>query len=119
MIIFWIVMVIIPLSVCAIAVGQIPDVAQVPLHWNASGEVDRWGDPSELAGVLWFLGAVMSGSNVLMAVLYMFNDTLYSMGLVHGVSRGGALKVYAVCAVILVVVVTAIAFGITSSVIEA
>lgn len=119
MIVFWIVMVAAPLLVCAVVVGQVPDVEQVPLHWNAAGEIDRWGSPDELTGICWFLGAVMAGSNLLMAVLYVFNDALYNSGLVHGVSRSGALKLYAVLAVVLVVTTAAIVVGITANVIAA
>ena len=54
-----------PLQIASLAVGLVAATlflgwrerlpARVPLHWNALGEVDRWGRPAEL----WTLGALM------------------------------------------------------------
>ena len=42
-----------PFVYLALKWNQIPD--SVPLHWNASGEIDRWGDKAEL----WVLPCMM------------------------------------------------------------
>ena len=112
MIVFWIIVIVAPLAVSAAVVGQVPNAGEIPLHWNAAGEIDRWGTPEEAAGTFWFLGGIMAAMNLLMALGYVFNDFLYNRGLVHGVSRTGALKVYVVCAVILAVLTAAISFAI-------
>ncbi len=114
MIIFWIAAIVAPLAISAVAIGQIPNVAEIPLHWNAAGNVDRWGTPEEAAGTFWFLGGIMSSCNLLMALGYVFNDLLYNRGLVHGVSRTGALKVYVACALFLVVTTASVALLIIS-----
>ena len=111
-IIFWIAAVAAPLVICAFGVSQIPDVEQVATHWNAAGEVDKWGTPAELAGVWWVIGAAMAGTNLLLALCSLFNDKLYAMGLVHGISRENAPKLYAVLAVILVVMTAVISAAI-------
>ena len=110
-IVFWALMIVAPLAAAAIAVVCIPDVAQVPLHRNISGEVNRWGSPSELAGVYWILGGTMTAVNALMAVFFAFNDHICDMGLVHGVSRMNALKIYVVCAIAMVVIIVAFFVG--------
>lgn len=106
---FWIAAIAAPLLICAFGVSQIPDVAQVPIHYNALGEPDKWGTPAELARVCWVIGAAMSGTNLLLALCSAFNDRLYNAGLVHGVSRENAPKLYAAVAIILIIMTAVIA----------
>lgn len=108
---FWVAAVAAPLVVSAAIAGQVPDAAQVPLHWNASGEVDRWGNSSEFALSLLFTGATLSALNLALLICFVFSGRLYDSGLVHGVSRDGARKVFAVIAVIIVVTSVALLVG--------
>lgn len=96
---FWAAAIAAPLVACALAAGQIPDAASIPLHWT-SGKVDRWGSPDELAGSFWLTSAVMAALNLAMAAGYAFSDRLYDAGVAHGVSRDGVRQVCAVGAVI-------------------
>lgn len=98
-ILFWIAVVTAPLAICAAATSQIPDVAEIPLRWNSSGEVSQWGPPIKLKAIFWFIGAVMSAGNAAMATCFAFNDRLFDAGLINGdISRSGALKAYAAVA---------------------
>lgn len=54
------------LSGSAWAWNQLPADAQIPLHWNAAGEVDRWG--GKLEG-LFLLPAITAGLALLLAVV--------------------------------------------------
>ena len=92
-IVFWAAAVAVPLVACALIVPTLPDA--VPLHWGPTG-IDRWGSPSDV----WPLGIAMAGLNAILFVFFLFNDWLYDHGLVHGVSREGALTVCRVGAVI-------------------
>ena len=114
--VFWAAMVAGPLIAAAVAAGCVPDVAEVPLHWGFGGEPNRWGTPGELVGIYWFLGGTMAAVNVLMAVSFFFNDKMYAAGLVHGVSKENAPKIYVGCAVLMVAITVAILIALTSMV---
>lgn len=45
-----------PFAYLAYIWNELPN--QVPMHWNASGEIDRWGDKSELILMLFLLTGV-------------------------------------------------------------
>lgn len=98
--IYWIAIVIAPFLISFLAITFIPAGAeQIPMQVGWDGEVNRWGSPSEML----IVGAIMSGCNLLLALCYLFNDFLYDHGLVHGVSKKGALAVYDVVGVVITV----------------
>ena len=49
-------------------------------------------------------GMIMGATNALLATCYAFNDFLYDHGLVHNISRKGALILYRVLAAFIVIV---------------
>lgn len=107
-VVFWVAVVAAPLAACAAATSQIPDVAEIPLRWSASGEVSQWGPPLKLKAIFWFIGAVMSVGNLAMAMCFAFNDRLFEEGLINGgISRGGALKAYVAVALVITAYVVA------------
>lgn len=110
---FWVAAIAAPLAACALAVSQLPDAASIPLHWT-SGKADRWGSPDELAGGLWFVGAVMAVLNLALAAGYAFSDRLYDAGIAHGASRDGVRQVCAVGAGIVVVMTCVVLVAATS-----
>ena len=81
--VFWVAVIAAPVAAALVAVAQFPAGAEIPLHWNAQNQIDDWGSPWTMAPV----SAIMSGANLLLALMYRFSDALYNMGLVHGVSR--------------------------------
>lgn len=40
---FWIIAVTTPLVSCLIAIAQLPAGTSIPMHWDAAGEIDRFG----------------------------------------------------------------------------
>ncbi|WP_251231016.1 DUF1648 domain-containing protein [Adlercreutzia aquisgranensis] len=82
-ILFWIAVIAAPALACLFVVAQFPPDVEVPLHWNASGQIDRWGSSITMLPA----SLIMCGANALMGLMYCFSDKLYNMGLVHGVSR--------------------------------
>ncbi|MBQ3106848.1 MAG: DUF1648 domain-containing protein [Eggerthellaceae bacterium] len=119
MIVFWLAAVLVPVAACIVSISVLPDAAQIPLHWNAAGEIDRWGDPAEHVVVSWFMAAVLGGVNLLLALCYVFNDVLYARGMVHGVSRSGARKVYVVLAAVDALIAVGFFAWVTSAIIAA
>lgn len=79
----WIAVIAAPILACLVVVAQFPPDVEVPLHWNASGQVDRWGTSLTMLPA----SLIMCAANALMGLMYCFSDKLYDMGLVHGVSR--------------------------------
>lgn len=53
----------VPLVLTAIAMPTLPDA--VPMHWNAAGEIDRWGSRSSA----WMMPLMCIGVNLLFVVL--------------------------------------------------
>lgn len=43
-------------------------VDQVPMHFNAAGQVDRWGDSREAAGVILFIAAITAVTGFILAL---------------------------------------------------
>ena len=82
-VVFWVAVIAAPVAAALVAVAQFPAGAEIPLHWNAQNQIDNWGSPWTMVPV----SAIMSGANLLLALMYRFSDALYNMGLVHGVSR--------------------------------
>lgn len=82
-VVFWVAVIAAPVAAALVAVAQFPAGAEIPLHWNAQNQIDDWGSPWTMVPV----SAIMSGANLLLALMYRFSDALYNMGLVHGVSR--------------------------------
>ncbi len=100
-VLFWAVMIVAPIALTAVGLAGLPaGTESIPLQVGFDGEVSRSGAPSEL----WVLGGIMAGCNALLGLCYRFNDVLYDHGLVHGVSRKGALVAYSLCALFLVAV---------------
>ena len=88
-VLFWIVVIVAPALACCISAAQFPPDAEIPLHWNISGQIDRWGSPWTMLPV----SLIMCGANMLMGLSYLFSDKLYDLGLVHGVRNGSVLGV--------------------------
>lgn len=104
MLIFWALAVAAPFAVSAIALCTLPPgTTEVPMHIAFDGSVEM-GDPSGF----WLVAAGLALCNALFAVSYCANDFLYDHGLIHGVNRKGALKVYVVFAVATVVLQAAL-----------
>ncbi|MGI6106252.1 MAG: DUF1648 domain-containing protein [Raoultibacter sp.] len=101
LILFWLFAIAAPFAVTAIVLYQLPpEVTEIPMQIGFDGEINRTGPPGEL----WILAIILSLCNFMMALAYCANDFLYASGLVHGVSKNGALKVYVVVAMFLVAV---------------
>lgn len=104
-VLFWIAVTVLPTVACLAGASAFPPgVDSLPVHWNGAWEIDRYGSPWSMVP----LGITMSLVNGLMALAFAFNDALYDRGLVHGVSRRGALVVYCVLACFVVAVTAAI-----------
>lgn len=103
-VLFWIVVIVAPALACCISAAQFPPDAEIPLHWNISGQIDRWGSPWTMLPV----SLIMCGANMLMGLSYLFSDKLYDLGLVHGVSRKATRPFLCGTAVFLVLVMVAI-----------
>lgn len=97
--IFWALAVAAPFVVTAVALAMLPSgTTEIPMHISFDGSVDM-GSPSDL----WLVAGGLAFCNIVFALSYCANDFLYDHGLVHGVSRQGALKLYVACTIILVV----------------
>ncbi len=83
MILFWTAAIAAPVIASLIAIAQFPPGIEIPMRWNAQGQVDRFGSPREMLP----LSFIMSGCNLLLMLSYAFSDKLFDLGLVHGVSR--------------------------------
>lgn len=103
-VLFWIAVIVAPVLTCFFVAMQFPPDVEVPLHWNASGQIDRWGSSLTMIPA----SLIMSGANALMGLSYCFSDKLYDMGLVHGVSRKAVRPFLCCVAVVLVVVMVII-----------
>lgn len=103
-VLFWIVVIVAPALACCISAAQFPPDAEIPLHWNISGQIDRRGSPWTMLPV----SLIMCGANMLMGLSYLFSDKLYDLGLVHGVSRKATRPFLCGTAVFLVLVMVAI-----------
>lgn len=101
---FWAAAIAAPALACLVAIAQFPPGADIPLHWNAQLEIDRWGSPWEMLPA----SLIMSGVNALLALSYLFSDRLYDLGLVHGVSRKATRPFLCGTAAFMVAVIVAI-----------
>lgn len=116
MVVFWILAILAPFAICAVGISFIPsDQGPVPLHWNASGEIDRYGSPSEF----WIIAPLAASGNALFAVFYLFSDALYDHGLVHGISIRAVRPFLVGAGVFMVLVTAAIMAWIVSTTISA
>lgn len=87
---FWVVAIIAPAATAIVCALQFPAGVEVPLHWNAAGEIDGYGSPWTMARVMAPLSIFCNG---LLALCYRFSDFLYDNGFIHGVgSKGSARK---------------------------
>lgn len=87
---FWAIAIVAPAATAIACALQFPAGAEVPLHWNAAGEIDGYGSPWTMALVMAPLSIFCNG---LLALCYRFSDFLYDNGFIHGVgSKGGARK---------------------------
>ena len=69
------------------------------MHIGFDGGVDM-GSPSDL----WLIAGGLAFCNIICALSYCANDFLYDHGLVHNISRKGALILYRVLAAFIVIV---------------
>ena len=104
MVLFWIAVIAAPGLACLLVAMLIPPDIEVPLYWNASGQVDRWGSSLTMLPA----SLIMCAANALMGLMYCFSDKLYDMGLVHGVSRKAVRPFLCGTAVVLDVVMVII-----------
>lgn len=86
MVILWIATVTIPVISTFVAITQFPTDIDIPMHWDAHGQVDRYGSP----WIMFPVSFIISACNILLALSYAFSDKLYDLGLVHGISRRAA-----------------------------
>ena len=101
MIALWVVLVAAPLAIGLVGFSMIPaGIERIPTHWGFDGQINGYGSPH----TVWILGAFMAGGQALVALCCIFNDKLYDMGLVHGVSREGAPVIYVALGVFMVAV---------------
>lgn len=104
-VVFWLAVIALPAIACLATILQVPPGADnVPMHWNAAGSIDGYGSPWEMLP----FGIIMGATNALLAACYAFNDFLYDHGLVHNISRKGALVLYRVLAVFIAIVTVGI-----------
>ena len=104
-VVFWLAVIALPAIACLATILQFPPGADnVPMHWNAAGSIDGYGSPWEMLP----FGIIMGATNALLAACYAFNDFLYDHGLVHNISRKGALVLYRVLAVFIAIVTVGI-----------
>ena len=102
--IFWMLAVAAPFVVTTVALTTLPPgTAEIPMYIGFDGSVDM-GSPSDL----WLVAGGLAFCNIAFALSYCANDFLYDHGLVHGVSRQGALKLYVACAIVLTAVQIAV-----------
>ena len=114
--VLWLIIVAAPLASGVISLALIPPgVEQLPMQFDFSGNVTRYGSPSELLVV----GAIMSWCNVLMFLTYLFSDALYDRGLVNGVSRRNTRPFLLGCGIVVAVIGVGATILIASSAISA
>ena len=102
--IFWACVIAAPALATLVAIAQFPPGVDVPLHWNASGQIDDWGSP----WVMFPLSMIMSGTNALTGLCCRYSDKLYDMGLIHGISRKNARPTLCGIAVVIALVMIGI-----------
>ena len=71
---FWIIAVATPLVSCLIAIAQLPAGTSIPMHWDAAGEIDRFGSDWEML----IQAAIMSLSNLAIAIMSIFSEKICS-----------------------------------------
>lgn len=112
----WLVLALAPLAFSLIGFLQIPaGLTTIPVHWNAAGEIDGYGSPSFVFG----LGAIMSLTNAILAILCFNSDKAYDAGLVHGVSKEATPVALFITAIVLVLIHGAIMIATISAVLGA
>lgn len=81
-IVVWIILVIAPVITGFVALKAIPDgITSIPLHWDFEGNINGWGEPKELLTGCY----ILAGTNLLLAVCYLFTNQAMEVGVVHGV----------------------------------
>lgn len=114
-VLFWVIMVLVPVICMGILMTLLPgDASEVPLHWNAAGQIDRWGTPEEF----WILPGIMSVLELVLGISFFKSDYLYSRGLTHGVDRPGVKKVLVISALLILITDVAVSVGIYLSVVS-
>ena len=99
-VVFWIAMIALPILSSIVAIMQLPQDAQIPMHWNAQGQVDRFASPWAML----LVSSIMAACNSLLAVSYVFIDKLFDYGLVHGISRKASRPFLCGAAVVLLLI---------------
>ena len=94
LLLFWFAVVLLPLVACVVAVFDIPDVAEVPVHWTVLGVPDRWGPPGEMAKAFWIIGATCSSVNIIWALLAALNEQACDIASVRKPDRKKFLWAY-------------------------
>ena len=83
------------------------------MHFGLDGAPDRWGSKFELL----IVGGIMSGANLLMALMYWKIEALFAMGLVNGIKtvRGARIVLWAMGALIVALTVGASIFLVSTA----
>ena len=89
----------------------LPDT--MAMHFGLDGAPDRWGSKFELL----IVGGIMSGANLLMALMYWKIEALFAMGLVNGIKtvRGARIVLWAMGALIVALTVGASIFLVSTA----
>ena len=94
----WIALVLLPLAIDFAMLAALPLPDTMAMHFGLDGAPDRWGSKFELL----IVGGIMSGANLLMALMYWKIEALFAMGLVNGIKtvRGVRIVLWAMGALI-------------------
>ena len=109
----WIGLVLLPLAVDFAMFAALPLPDTMAMHFGLDGTPDRWGSKYELL----VIGGIMSGANLLMALMYWKIEALFAMGLVNGVKtiRGARIVLWVTGAFIVVLTVGASIFLVSTA----
>lgn len=91
----------------AVAVWQAGPLGPMPMHFSASGRVDRWGDRTEMAGVIALMALVAGGVSAFCALMEKQSRNPAAERFTYRLGRIIGLAVPALVGALL----TAIAFG--------
>ena len=109
----WIGLVLLPLAVDFAMLAALPLPDTMAMHFGLDGTPDRWGSKFELL----IVGGIMSGANLLMALMYWKIEALFAMGLVNGIKtvRGARIVLWAMGALIVALTVGASIFLVSTA----
>lgn len=109
----WIALILLPLAIDFAMLAALPLPDTMAMHFSLDGAPDRWGSKFELL----IVGGIMSGANLLMALIYWKIEALFAMGLVNGIKtvRGARIVLWAMGALIVALTVGASIFLVSTA----